>query len=146
MKCAPRPRQAGFSLLEAIVALTIVGIVGTVLFSWAASTQSTLSRVREQVAQQDATINALEFLKTVNPMERPEGTQQLGPYQLRWRAEAVTPVADGLDYPAGKGAFKVALYRTEVVIDRDDKAQWHRFQITQVGHRRDPDFRPMPGL
>lgn len=139
-------RQAGFSLLEAIVALTIVGLVGTALFTWAASTQSSLSRVREQVAQQDATVNAIEYLKTVNPMLRPEGVQQLGPYELRWRAQPLTPVTDAVDYPAGRGAFKVALYRLEVTIDRDDRPQWHRFEVMQVGYRRDPNFRLVPGL
>jgi prepilin-type N-terminal cleavage/methylation domain-containing protein len=129
-------RQHGFSLLEAIVAIALVGIVGAVLFTWAASTQSTLARVSDQNARQEAVLNAIKFMRTVNPMLRAEGRQPIGSYQVRWRAQPLTPEADNVDYPAGVGLYRVALYRTEVVLDRDDAPGWERFEIKQVGFRR----------
>lgn len=92
--------------------------------------------MQEASARQDATLNALEFMRTVNPMQRPEGVQPLGAYQLRWRAQPLEPERDNVGYPAGAGLYRVALYRTEVVLERDDAPQWHRFEVKQVGYKR----------
>jgi general secretion pathway protein I len=136
--------QAGFSLLEAIVALAVVGILGTVLFTWAASIQRTLGRIQGESARQEATLNALEFMKTVNPMERPEGVQQLGRYQVRWRAAELAGPTDAVEYPTGIGPYRVALYRIEVMLDLDDQPGWQRFEVKQVGYRRVRELSPLP--
>jgi general secretion pathway protein I len=128
--------QRGFSLLEAIVAIAVIGIVGTVLFTWAAETQRTLARVRDQSARQEAVLNALEFMRTVNPMLRSEGRQSIGVYDVKWRAEPLTPESDGVNYPFGMGFYRVALYQTRVTLDRDDQPGWEHFEIKQVGYRR----------
>jgi general secretion pathway protein I len=127
-----------------VVSLTIVAVLGTVLFSWAASMQQSLGRIQDQAARQEATLNALEFLRTVNPMERPEGEQQLGRYQVRWQAKEIEGPADAVEYPTGKGPYRVALYRTQVTLNLDDRAGWHQFDIKQVGFRRERDLSPLP--
>ena len=138
------PSQAGFSLLEAIVALAVVGILGTVLFTWAASMQRTLASIQDRTAREEAVLNALEFLKTVNPMERGEGTQQLGRYQIRWRAREIAAPSDAVDYPTGTGPYRVALYSTRVTVDLDDRPDWHQFDVKQVGYRRVRALSPLP--
>lgn len=136
--------QAGVSLLESIVALAVVGIVGTVLFTWAVSMQRSLASVQEQTARREAVLNALEFLKTINPMERTEGSQQLGRYQIRWRASEAAPPTDAVEYPTGIGPYRVALYRTHVIVDLDDRPAWHQFDVKQVGYRRVRELSPLP--
>ncbi|HXF45984.1 MAG TPA: type II secretion system protein [Burkholderiaceae bacterium] len=138
------PSQAGFSLLEAIVALAVVGILGTALFTWAASIQRTLGRIQDETARQEATLNALEFMKTVNPMERPEGVQQLGRYQLRWRAAELAGPTDAVEYPTGIGPYRVALYRILITLDLDDQPGWQQFEVKQVGYRRVRELSPLP--
>jgi general secretion pathway protein I len=140
----PQPSQAGFSLLEAIVALAVVGILGTVLFTWAASIQRMLGSIQEQTARQEATLNALEFMQTVNPMQRPQGVQQLGRYQVRWRAAELAGPSDAVDYPTGIGPYRVALYRTQVTLDLDDRPGWQQFEVKQVGYQRVRELTPLP--
>lgn len=134
----------GFTLLEAIVALAILGVVGTALFAWAASVQQAQRAVRDQALRQEVTVNAVEFLKSVNPMSQPRGAQELGSYTIRWAAEAVTPEGDAVDYPVGQGPYRVALYRVDIAVDRAGVADWHRFSIRQVGFRRARALAPLP--
>ncbi|MFN9676256.1 MAG: type II secretion system protein J [Betaproteobacteria bacterium] len=143
-RCARAPAQRGFTLLEAIVALAIVGVVGTALFAWATSVQQAQRSVRDQALRQEATVNAVEFLKAVNPMSQPKGAQELGSYTVRWAAEPITPEGDAVDYPAGQGPYRVALYRVDIAVDRAGVADWHRFSIRQVGYRRARDLAPLP--
>src|SRR3546814_1669528 len=84
-----RSAQRGFSLLEAIVALTILATVGMALF--AAMSQSTQMIARAENARRvdSAVRNAAAWLASVNPAETPQGEQQLGDVTLRWSSDLV---------------------------------------------------------
>jgi general secretion pathway protein I len=143
----PAPKAArGFTLLEAIVALTLVAGVGLALFGWVNTARITLLRVQDASARQEATSGALEFLKLVNPMLQPNGETQLGRVRLTWRAEPLTPVQQGQGFPQGSSLYALALYRTRVTLDREGEPGWHQFEVKQVGYRRVVDpITLMPG-
>jgi general secretion pathway protein I len=129
-------RQRGFSLLEAIVALTLMSSVGLALFAWANTSRLTLLRVQDASERQEATLNAVEFMKLVNPMLEPKGSTPLGRVRLNWTSEPVTPPTEGLGFPSGASLYAVAVYRVTVTLDRDDLKEWHRFDFKQVGYKR----------
>ena len=136
MRAGAGSRQHGFTLLEAIVALAIMAGVGAALFSWINTSLIGLQRVEDANRRQAAMVNALQYLDSVNPMLRPDGSADLGGYRIRWKAEVLAPERDGVDYPVGLSLYRLALYRTRVeVVNADDKA-WFDFSVEQVGYRQ----------
>lgn len=131
-----RRKQRGFTLLEAIVALVLIGSAGMALFGWLNNTLISLSRIRDANAIAEAKLNVLEFMNTVNPMLKPEGEVGLGIYKARWKAEATTAIQDNVGYPRGVGLYQLALYRTSIKVTRDDGAPWFEFDLKQVGYKR----------
>ncbi len=143
LRGVPRRRQqGGFTLIEAIVALVLMATTGMALFSWVNSNIITLNRVQASNAQDAATSNALEYLSSVNPMDRPEGSAVLGSYKLLWKAKPIADPRDGASYPVGISLYQVALYQTEVAIERLDGQSWFAFSLQQVGYKKVRDIRP----
>jgi general secretion pathway protein I len=128
--------STGFTLLEAIVALAILASLGATLFAWVNSNIMALSRVKDVNARSDAQVNIVEFMGGVNPMERPQGVADFGPYRINWAAARQTDPQDNAGYPAGAGLYQVALYATRIRVLRADETEWFEFTLRQVGFRK----------
>ncbi len=139
----PRARQHsvvrtahGFTLLEAIVALVLLTTAGLALFSWMNASFDGLNRIEQSNARAAAELNALEFMKTVNPMERPEGQIKLGEIHLNWRSRPLqSPVANRND-AREPGPFMVALYETEVTLESAPKLAAYTISLRHFGYKR----------
>lgn len=128
--------SAGFTLLEAIVALVIFSTAGLALFSWINQNLQVLARAQSVSEATRAKRNVLEFMGDINPMQRGAGSNDFGLYKIAWRsAETIAP-HDNSGYPAGIGSFSVALYRTSIDVSRADGSRWFSFELTQAGYRR----------
>ena len=136
-----RSRIRGFSLLEAIVALALIGGVGMALFSWINSNIMALGRVQDANGRAAATVNVLEFMSTVNPMLTPEGKATLGSYRVSWKAVPVTAAQDGANYPSGISLYQFALFDNLVALETLDGTPWFSFTLRQVGYRKVRDLR-----
>lgn len=132
----PSRLQRGFSLLEAMVALVILSSSGMALFSWVNASISSLRRVEDANARTAATLNAMEFMQSVNPMLRPEGRMELGDYRIAWQSQAATTVLDGSAYPRGQSLYQLALYDTVVKAYRGRDEYWFEFHMKQVGFKK----------
>ncbi len=135
------PRQswlgvAGFTLLEAIVALVILTSAGLALFSWINASFDALNRIEYNNAKAAAEINAMEYLKTVNPMERPAGEVVLGDVSVRWSARPISDVAPNMTDGQTAGPFIVALYETEVSLAAEPRLPRYSFVVRQMGYQR----------
>ena len=129
-------RQHGFTLIEAIVALVLMATTGMALFGWINSNIVTLSRVQEINAQSAATVNAVEYMNSVNPMISPEGQIDLGSFRLLWKAEVVTDLRDGAGYPYGISLYQLGMYQTKVTIQKPEGQFWFAFTLRQVGYKK----------
>lgn len=132
----PRTRQAGFTLLEAIVALVLISGAGMALFSWINTSIMSLSRIRDANARAEATTNILEYMDRVNPMLAPEGNASLGAYSIRWSAQAISNLTEGTNYPRGLSLYQLALYDTVVTIRTAEGRAWYELKLQQVGYKK----------
>ncbi len=98
MNVSSRRLLGGFGLLEAIVAIAILGTSGLMLFGWINDNLLTASRLKD--AEQRATIQ-LEvsgYIAKLNPALRPEGQDRIGDLQVEWKSMLLEPMRDEFNY------------------------------------------------
>lgn len=110
------PRHvAGFGLLEAIVALTILASSGLALFAWVNQNLQTAARLKANEQRARLQLSALALLETVNPGLQAQGRIEQGGLQLEWTSSLVEPVrANATFSPPETGPWRVGLYRLQV--------------------------------
>lgn len=133
---SPRTRQAGFTLLEAIVALVLISSAGLALFSWINGNIMALTRIHEVNARSEATANILEYMDRVNPMLTPEGEAPLGAYAIKWRSQATSNITEGVGYPRDQSLYQMALYSTVISVRQVGDQAWFELKLQQVGYKR----------
>ena len=112
--------QAGFSLLEALIAVALIAAALLPLLALQGQlTRTVLAVERAGTSAKDMT-SALSFLRTVNPMRDPKGTEQLGDAVLSWAARPVSDERPALDQGGTPGRFILQLYEIDATIAYDD--------------------------
>lgn len=115
-----RHAQQGFSLLEAIVALTIMATCLLALYAWLSSSTLSMQRVRDNaLGLQDARA-ALAILETINPMAEPDGQRELPPLTIRWKAIPVSNLRMGMSATGTATQFDFRLYDLDVEVLRNE--------------------------
>ena len=132
MRLYSSKRSQGFSLLEAIVALTLVATVGLAVFSWINSLLMTVEKIETRGVKDSITRSVVEYLADINMMDAPEGDVQLGGYQLQWVSQLVEPIKKGKAGVAGVTEFKVGLYDVTVTVEKQGEFVTE-FDLRQVG-------------
>jgi general secretion pathway protein I len=133
---APRTRrdpQAGFTLIEALVALAILAAVILAFYAFLSSSLVAARRASDAAAIYDCDQNALALATRLNPMEQPAGTFDLGEYRIRWQAFPIGEARRNTVNPAGSGRFSVGLYR--VVLDFPDMPAVAAVEVIKLGYR-----------
>lgn len=129
---ATRRASAGFTLLEAIVAMALFAMAGLALFSWLGTNLIALERVEARQQDLADTRNALALLESVNPLLEPEGSRELGPLTVRWTSEPVAERREGVGPSGGLTVFDLALYDMQVALWREGQ-QVHAFSVRRAG-------------
>lgn len=129
----PQARVRGFSLLEAIVALTIFSMCAVALYGWLATNVRALGRVEAQQALVRDGRAALAVLESVNPMAEPRGERSLpGGLQVRWSSRELVPPRPGKGPGGNTLVFDLALYNLDVEVLRDGR-ETTRFTVRRAG-------------
>jgi general secretion pathway protein I len=131
---------AGFTLIEAIVALVILSAVMIGFYDFLSTALNGARRMELASIAYDHRTNALELATSLNPMDMPEGTLDLGKYRVTWTSHVLGGIRQSARYPAGRGIFKVALYR--MVFTFPDDAEIPPIEVTRLGYRRDDVAQP----
>lgn len=130
--------QCGFGLLEALVALVLLSSVGFTLLAWVQQNLDTTYRLREFYIEQEARRVALDWVRTLNPMDSPEGETRHRHLRIHWKSTPETQPISQTGYPQGIGKHEIALYKTKIQVFRPDD-NLHPLvteEITTIGHQR----------
>ena len=134
-------RQAGFGLLEALVALVLLSSIGFTLLAWVQQNLDTVQRMRGFYAEQEARRNLAEWVHALNPMETPSGEVRLGALRLSWKSELKGEKVSQTGYPQGIGLYDVALYDVSLTVFRQkESVPWFEETLTAVGHKKVRDL------
>jgi general secretion pathway protein I len=136
----PAPRAArGFTLLEAIVAMTIFSMCALALFGWQSGSLRALDRIEARATRAEQVRLAMAALANVNPMTELKGERVVGDERVRWQATPVEPVRTGKTQVGLPSLFDVGLYDLAVVVQRGDaagEAGVTTFHVRLVGYKQ----------
>ncbi|MGV8942524.1 type IV pilus modification PilV family protein [Thermomonas sp.] len=128
-------RSAGFTLLEAIVALVIFSMGVLALYSWLGVNIKTLSRVQERREVAALTSSAIDALRLVNPMENPRGRREIGQLVMQWDSTLVEPARNAVYQTGIPTIFQVGLYSLDVRLSVKG-VELQRFKVRQLGYKQ----------
>lgn len=129
----PARNQRGFSVLEALVAVAILGLAFSSLLAFRQTLLRQTQKVEALERANTASRNALALLADVNPMAEPTGARPLQPgVTMTWRATPLSAETAARAYPTGLGDHRVALFRMDVRVESDD-ATLAAFSVERLG-------------
>ena len=126
---------AGFTLLEAIVALTVMALALIPLVSFIAQSSDQLMRAGAANEQSMVTQSVLALMDPVNPMAEPEGTLALDEtISISWRADVIAPPPEGSLVRTPLSGFRIGFYGVTVSVMRNE-LPWFEFRMRKVGYQ-----------
>ena len=126
---------AGFTLLEAIVALTVMAVALIPLVSFIAQSSDQLMRAGEANERSIVMQSVLALMDPVNPMAEPEGTLPLDDtINISWASEAIAAPPEGALVRTPLAGFRVGFYGVTVSVTRDQQP-WFDFKMRKVGYQ-----------
>ncbi len=112
-------QRSGFSLIEALVALTIAALTLAAIFELQVQMVRGQQRAVDAMEQVAAQENALALTRDINPMASPEGRISLPEGDtISWISEPLGLPQQNAGYPTGDGSYQVQLYRLTVTVER----------------------------
>lgn len=125
-------QQQGFSLLEAIVALTIMATCLLALYAWLSTSTFAITRVHASAFSLQDARTAMAVIETINPMAEPDGNRKLPPLEIRWKARPVTDLRMGMSRSGTATQFDFRLFDLDVEVVRDN-AVVRDFSVRKTG-------------
>ena len=129
------PRVAGFTLLEAIVALAIFAAGGMALYGLFNNNLVGLGKVAEVSRREPAVLAAVEHLASINIYEEPTGQFPMGGFDIAWSSSLVEPVRQGQSAAGFLGSFEIGLYDVDIELSRNGLSD-NTYRVRLVGYRQ----------
>ncbi len=130
-----RRPTAGFTLLEAIVALTVMALALIPLITFIAQSADQLTRAAEVNERSLTAQSVIALMEPVNPMAEPEGSLPLDDeVEVSWRAEAIAPPSEGAILGTLLNGYRIGFYGVTVAVSRN-REPWFDFTMRKVGYQ-----------
>lgn len=136
--------STGFTLLEAIVAIAIVGIALVPIITFVSQMVTGLTRAGDANARNLAQQSIMELLEATNPLEHPTGDDQIADLQIHWESTDIISPSKIVRVGAGLAGFNIGFYNVTVSVSRANRGPWFSFDMRKVGYQRIGGTRP-PG-
>ncbi|MGB8842583.1 MAG: prepilin-type N-terminal cleavage/methylation domain-containing protein [Aliidongia sp.] len=130
-----RKPSAGFTLLEAMVAIAVLAAVLLPLYELISNVSRSAFRVDEANRRAEIETDALNIMSAINPMDKPAGSIDLGPYAVRWAAQTLIEPIDGCAYPSGISACRIGLSNAKVDVTAPDGRILVSFPLRMIGYK-----------
>ncbi len=112
-----RQKQAGISMIEVLTAMAIFSSSAAILFAWIGQTADRLGKLETEQRQRFAELAALEFARSLNPMDQPSGRTKLQQdLEVNWQATPVGVAEQVRISPTSPGVYQVQLYKVQLQI------------------------------
>lgn len=141
---SPRRHQQGFSLLEAIVAMTIMATSGLALFSWFSQSYEGFIRLEEVQARHQLMDDLDAYFATLNIQQEQSQRIQVNGFEVVWTSKRVEPVQQGRSSVGGLSNFELGLYDVNIEISRDQRLIGE-YQTRLAGYRQVRNLNVNPG-
>lgn len=126
--------QGGFTFIEALVAIVILGMAAIPILTLLGQSVDQLRRTAETTARAEAMISALAVIDPINPMDQASGEIEMTDFTLSWTSEEVVAPNDNVTIGAGLAGYSVGFYVVEVSLWQDGNP-WHTFTVRKSGYR-----------
>lgn len=127
--------MSGFTLIEAIVAVAILGITMLPIMALLGQSITQLTIAGEANARAAATETALAVIDPVNPLLTPSGETQIGDTLLVWDSEILVNPNETPQIRAGLAGYRIGFYKVTISLSKDD-TPWFSFDTRKVGYQR----------
>lgn len=98
MRASGLTRTRGFTLMEIVVALSLLATSGLVLFAWIQQNLETARRIQEAQARAQLQLEGSSWLSLINPIVEPQGERQQGNLRLDWTSTPLEPPRNEFSY------------------------------------------------
>ena len=128
-----RKHQGGFSLLEAIVALTILSVATVTLYGWFAVAYEGLLRINDRKEMHEVLRNFEVQIYMMNPQRESDGIYIFKEYRVAWNLWLLEPKSTGVYAAGSRSNFDLGLYDLEFEVSREGRTLG-QFSTRKVGY------------
>lgn len=105
-----RRSNLGLSMIEVLAAMVIFSSGAVVLFGWMGDMAGRLGKLSLEQQQLFAELTAIDFARSLNPMQQPTGSTAIGDVVVSWRSTPVGTESPGRQPTGAPGLYIVQLY------------------------------------
>ena len=106
--------MSGVGLLETLAALVILSAGAAVMLTWFSQNAVALGRLKQNEKVEQGRLVALDYLRTLNPVERPMGETILGDFRVDWSSKTINEPVRIVSAMGTPGKFEVSLYDVDI--------------------------------
>lgn len=133
--------ESGFSVLEAMIAIAILAAALIPLLTLQGQFIRSVESFERADVRLEVRDSALTLLNSLNLMDYPNGTLDLGRAQMTWRATLAGPAKMSRGDAGTEGRFEMALYDVNVTLTHETN-QTETFSVRGLGWRPVVAFSP----